>query len=209
MGIKINKNDVLKIVIDAAKLYKKNLCYHDILFVYKNRDEYNYMEATFKPENFLHITGLDYLSQSQSAKEFFSKCYKHRLRISEFEIKNSSYYYYKFDIMVSLMNIYKNAKMIGVYDYNRLNLKVDKLTGGIYGFMGFRLINNNKYCPVTIIKDDIRQNINHYDTIVAILKKHYKDFYYTNVTYCKKNISIDEVARSINLKSDIIRLENK
>lgn len=207
MGSKIDKNEILKIVTNAAKLYKDNLCYNDVLFVYKSGDEFNYIETTFKPENFLHLTGLEYLSQSQSAKEFFRKCYKHRIRISEFKIKNGSYYYYKFDIMVSLMNIHKNAKMIGVYNNNRFNLKVDKLTGGIYGFMGFKLINNNKYCPVTIIKDDIRQNVNHYDAIVAILKKHYKDVYYTNVTYFKKNLSIDEVVRSINLKNDIIRLE--
>ena len=106
------------------------------------------------------------------------------------------------------MNIYKNARMIGDYNDNRVNLSVDKLTGGTCGFMGIKLINSYKYCPVSIIKDDIRHNVNHYNSIIAILKKHYMDAYYTDVTYCKKLISIDEVVRNINLKNDIIRLNS-
>lgn len=208
MGSKIDKNEILKIVTDAAKLYKSNLCYNDVLFVYKTGDEYSYIEVTFKPENFLHLTGLNYLRHKHCAKDFLNKCCKNRIKIEEFEVKNGSYYYYKFDIIITLMNIYKNARMIGDYNDNRVNLSVDKLTGGTCGFMGIKLINNYKYCPAAIIKDDIRQNVNHYNSIIAILKKHYRDAYYTDVTYCKKLISIDEVVRNINLKNDIIRLKS-
>ena len=45
MGSKIDKNEILKIVTEAAKLYKSNLCYKDVLFVYKTGDEYSYIEV--------------------------------------------------------------------------------------------------------------------------------------------------------------------
>lgn len=59
-GGKYTKKDIIKILHQSAKKYQENLLNKKIIFIYKNKDNLDFIEALFKDSNFMHLTGIKY-----------------------------------------------------------------------------------------------------------------------------------------------------
>ncbi|MDR2570757.1 MAG: hypothetical protein LBD23_10755 [Oscillospiraceae bacterium] len=53
-----SKDEILRIVVDCALLYEKNLAYKSVLFVTDSIENNSGFEALFMPQNFKHLTGV-------------------------------------------------------------------------------------------------------------------------------------------------------
>lgn len=55
----LTKEEAIKIVISCAKEYFNNLCYKDFLFIVGKPEAPECLGITFRPNNFMHLTGLE------------------------------------------------------------------------------------------------------------------------------------------------------
>lgn len=56
---RLSKEDIIKVVVESARLYKKNLQDKTFLFVLMDkRKNISFEEVSFYKNNFLHLTGL-------------------------------------------------------------------------------------------------------------------------------------------------------
>ncbi len=65
----MNKKEALRIISECAKLYEELLLNKKILIVYGQNPKTEYIEVVFKEENFLHLTGIEKLTNI-NAKQF-------------------------------------------------------------------------------------------------------------------------------------------
>lgn len=82
-----------------------------------------------------------------------------------------------------------SAKMIGTYKGGRIRLMTNKLAGGITGSMGF-INNGGRYYPNTVLKGDIRDNIDRPRRVLAIFRKRIDAEKYEECTYLAKKVNL-------------------
>lgn len=90
--------------------------------------------------------------------------------------------------------------MIGEFSENRVNLRTDKVVGGVNSYMGFMRIDGN-FIPNTIIKGNIKFDTYSTSRVLAILSKNLDEPQYNQIKYIAKGIDINRMLET--LKSNI------
>lgn len=93
-----------------------------------------------------------------------------------------------------LMNIHKNAKIIGDYDKNKIYLHSNKIIGNINSCLGF-IKKDNYYICNTSLKEDIRKITYNHRKIICILSKKIQEEKYNEITYLNKKY-ISDICKS-------------
>lgn len=187
------KNEALSILSKAAKLYHENLEGKDLLIVSKNGKNVEMYEVAFLNTNFQHFTGTT--SSNLSASDFYDAALNGQLSISDFKFKNDDLTSMKIDILDKAVTFQNTAKMIGIYNGLRKELRADIGAGNIQYVMTFRFDEskgNDWLYPVGVQEEDIR-DVTTKSPIIAIFRKNNNDKMYDEITYKSKNISIDKL----------------
>lgn len=190
--MKRDKINDLNIIKQAAKLYEQNLLNKNILFIYLINNKIEYFEATFLEEHFKHLTGVH---TNLNAYQFFYKAKNNRLKVSEFDYKNSTTVL-KLDNLIKSMSLSSYAKMIGEFKHNKVYLSIEKIAGNnnlIIGFDEGEKIN----FPKTLLKGDIRDYSKEKPCrVIAIMSKNTKENLYNEFSYISKNITINRIIKN-------------
>lgn len=190
--MKRDKINDLNIIKQAAKLYEQNLLNKNILFIYLRNNKIEYFEATFLEEHFKHLTGVH---TNLNAYQFFYKAKNNRLKVSEFDYKNSTTVL-KLDNLIKSMLLSSYAKMIGEFKHNKVYLSIEKIAGNnnlIIGFDEGEKIN----FPKTLLKGDIRDYSKEKPCrVIAIMSKNTKENLYNEFSYISKNITINRIIKN-------------
>ena len=120
---KFTKDEAIKIVVQCAQAYQKELDGKSLLFLCTDKHKRVFpFEFSFYGNNYLHLTGLktpkgaDGESAGLFANNFYQKCLDHKLSPADFEFSEDGTTHMKLEVLPTV--IFKNlqAKMIG--DYN-------------------------------------------------------------------------------------------
>ena len=160
-----------------------------------------YYEASFSGSNFLHLTGI---YSKLSAIDFYDAAISQKLIENDLIFKNDILTSMKLDIISEAVDITKTAKMIGIYNGPRVSLYADVGAGNVRYVMTFRENKNRNTLlyPLGIQKEDVR-DVTAQSPIYAILNKKASDKYYKEITYKSKNININKLSVSKELKNVI------
>lgn len=190
----MDKKIALKIILEASKEYKTNLENHNLLFVYGDIKDPQYIETSFLRRNFLHLTGAD---TSMHANQFYEKALNMKLTENNFEMRTDGTTELKLSILSQIMFIEENARMIGNYNNIKWELKTDKLVGNIRACIGFKKLKDQKYyIPNTLLKEDTRSVTSYpQERILAVFKKHIHDSYYQENSYIAKGIELEDILK--------------
>jgi hypothetical protein len=183
-------NEAIRTIHDCAVLYKENLSNKNVLFVTVADSKISHFETLFRPENYLHLTGVD---TNLDAKLFFKSALNRKISPSQISLKINGYSSMKLEILPRLMSIHTTARMVGDYNNSRPLLVADKFAGTVAMTMGFEYAGGH-YVPNTAMKMDIR-DITLKATrrkIVAIFVKPRNNAFYTHLTYIAKGMMIDD-----------------
>lgn len=190
---KYTKKDIIKILHQSAKKYQENLLNKKIIFIFKNKDNLDYIEILFKDSNFMHLTGIKY---KKGANQFFIDCIQSKIKSNDIEIKNEIFTFLKLQILENAMSINKSAKRIGIYNNGKTNIKIEKVIGNTHYCLGFSNLNNNRneikyYYPKTLFQDNLKNNVLEEYKIVAILSKNKNDKLYNEITYLSRSATLE------------------
>jgi hypothetical protein len=189
----MKKEDGLKVILQSAKSYCSNLENQNVLFVFNNKlKETQQFEVAFFPRNFLHLTGVELAKTIGSSVDFYNLCLKNKLGINDFNIPKDGTSEMKLSILPQLVKIHKTARMIGIYNNFKANLKTEKLTGTVTASLGF-VREENYYVPNTALKEDIRNVTNQPQQIIAIFTKEIRQEKYNCLSYLQKSIKPREL----------------
>jgi len=205
--------EILKVILECAKLYQTYLVDKDVLFIYKIKvtNRYEHLEASFKPHNFFHLTGIEN-PNNISALSFYDRCISNTLK--EADIQKDRYTDLKLSVLPELMQIHRNANMLGPSS-GSTNCKVytEKFAGNTRGCLGFKAETDNPNCiiPSTALREDVRTITNPTNQIMAIYYKHYESKLYKNISYTAKQLSKTPPTqitwnKEINAKIDTVNL---
>ena len=160
------------------------------LFVTAGESKADYFEALFRPENFLHLTGV---KTNLEASLFLYTAISRKLSPSSiaFDFKGTARI--KLEILPRLMSIHILARMVGDYDNTKPLLIADKFAGTVTMAMGFANI-NGLYIPNTALKLDVRDiTLNATRRkVAAVFVKPRGDDLYKRLTYIAKGMNIDD-----------------
>jgi len=185
----MSKSEALRIIHNSAVAYKENLVNRNVMFITVNNSKPEIFEASFLPRNFLHLTGV--LTKLNSTT-FYSLALRDRLNERDIEFTDDGTTAKKLDVLRSLMNIHKTARMVGDYDHSQRLLVTDKLAGTITSAMGFRK-DGDFYMPNTALKTDVRTvSKKPVQRIAATFIKNIQDDKYTDLTYLAKGFKIED-----------------
>lgn len=195
----MTKQEALNIVLNCSKIYHKNLENKNVIFIYqKEYNEYDYIEINFFPHNFLHLTGLILIkNRIKSSVDFYNLCLRNNLSTADFKFKSNGTTPKKLEILPSIMQIDKKARIIGDYNSQKIYLSTEKLVGNINMCLGF-IKENNYYIANTALKGDIRNIVEEQGRILLVLKKNIKDKKYSEIVYKSKNIDNTKINEIIN-----------
>lgn len=208
----MEKHEIIKWAIENAKKYKNNLENKNIMFIYENKKtkKLEYIETSYKPYNYLHLTGLEYKIKSnetkyQKAVEFYKLATIGKLNIRNITIKKREIVELKMKAMNTLMNIDKSAKMIGNYNNNiKDTLYTEKISGTVHYCLGFVKSRKEKYyIPNTALSQNILDITDVANKIIAILKKPEIKEKYSEVTYLAKETSIQKILENSEISNKI------
>lgn len=196
-------------VLKCADIYRDELLDTNIMFIYENRmtRKIEYIESTFLAGNFKHLTGIIYpkqdLPNSEDDKKgqavhFFNLAVNKRLNIDDCKYKNDGTTPLKLQILISIMNIKKNARMIGDYNSSRLHIMADKMCGSVAATLALTHDKEYGLCPSSTIKDDIRNLVSQYHPIVAIFQKPITQVLYENPSYISKKFDKGRMPKDLN-----------
>ena len=202
----MTKQRAIRIIVNAAKLYKENLENQKILFLYGIPSEVKKQiiqgeklsaiksyEVAFNKCNFLHLTGVRLRKNNiKSSYHFYQKCIDNRLMEDDFEFAKDGSTRQKLDILEDIMKIKKNANMIGEFTDCGIKLYTEKVTGGTYGCVGFvKDIRTGLNVPNTVLNKDIRDITKKpCEKVYAILSKQHRDSKYYLIEKLDKSIDI-------------------
>lgn len=166
-----NKNEILKQIVLAAKVYDKELCDKELLILYKeSKKDIGFCTVEFLPGNFQYFTGT---KSHVSPVRFYKMALNGKLAIKDFELKYDQYTISKkMSIISSVMNLPNNAKIIGAYQGATKCLQADWGAGNINYVLTLRNDENNyqKYVPLGINMENA-QEVTSNKAIIAILRK--------------------------------------
>jgi len=166
----VDKKDAIRILTKCAKIYHENLEDQKVLFLYgvpaeiKKQIERGEVlqlkayEVVFHRQNYLHLTGVKVNDKSiKSSIHFYEKCLKSRLTENDFSFASDGSTKQKLEILENLIQIKKNATMLGDFSDRGIKLYTEKVAGNVCGCMGFV---QDKYTkqnvPNSLLKKDIR-----------------------------------------------------
>jgi len=109
----------------------------------------------------------------------------------------------KISVLPILMNINKNAKMLGDYVQDKVYLHSDKIIGNINSCLGF-VKKDNYYICNTSLKEDIRKIVFNHKKIICILSKKIQERKYNEITYINKKY-INEIYTSKDILDKITK----
>ncbi|MCM1253449.1 MAG: PBECR4 domain-containing protein [Clostridium sp.] len=203
----MDKRRAIQIITRAAVLYHANLEDQKVIFLYGvpaavrkalqaekgNLLSIKSYEVAFHRYNFLHLTGVRLNSSDVvSTIHFYEKCLANRLMPENFSFAKDGSTVQKLDILEIMMEIKKNATMIGDFTNRGPKLFTEKAAGSICGCIGFVKDRNTKLnVPNTLLKKDIRDVIaSPVQKVYAILSKSYMAERYSFLEKVDKEINI-------------------
>lgn len=203
----MDKVRAIKIMTNAAKLYKMHLEDKKVLFLYatpsninkqlqiKNKilDAMQGYEVAFHRGNFLHLTGVKRnTAQIHSSIHFYETCLNNRLSENDFSFSEDGSTVQKLDILENMMGIKQCATMIGDFADKGPLLVSEKVAGNIRGCIGFVKDRYTKLnVPNTLLQKDIRDiTMKPLQKIYAILSKGYTEEKYSKLEKIDKSIQI-------------------
>lgn len=190
--MKDTKKKILSTIINCAKEYKKELLDKNLLFVCMDKHKKIFtIEVLFNDENYLHLTGCK-TPPTISAKDFFSKCISHRLKMDDFEISDDSTIKLKMEVLPLLINKNLSANMAGNFEGNNVKLYTEKLIGGVKACIGF-VKTKGGYVPNTVLNTDMRIYVKTPLRIIATYRKNKAYFKYNEMVYKAKNVEWDKI----------------
>jgi hypothetical protein len=190
---KMDKRKALSIIFHCATAYRNNLEGKNVLFAFGGGGKCSFFETAFPSYNFQHLTGVD---SDLTASQFYNAGIDRRLTLEQFSFSRNGTTPLKLEVLQHLMEIYKNARMVGDYNNERAYLYTEKIVGGVTANLGFvkdaNYPESGFYVPNTTIKDDIRNlSLQPVRRVLAILVKKASDPKYPLFTYLAKGISLD------------------
>lgn len=207
----IDKKDYA-ILLKCAEIYRNELLNTNLLFIYINRitKKYEYIETTYLDRNFKHLTGIQYLNKNKniadnsldSATHFFNLAVCKRLDIKKCYYKFDGTTKLKLQILPMVMNVKKNARMIGDYNEGRMHIMADKMCGT--NSMTLAFINDRVYgyCPSSSLCEDIRKMVTQYHSISAIFQKNMDVEKYDRLCFKNKIFDFSDLPQNIKSKID-------
>jgi hypothetical protein len=184
----MKKEEALKILLQSAECYEKNLRGKNLLFIFENKDkDSEWYEAVFEGSNFLHLTGVVVDKSIISARMFYEQCLAKRLSTADFELSLDGTTELKLDVLPQLVSKNLSARMIGEFSSNRVKLYTERLAGNVYGCMGFvKDVYGRKNVPNTVLKQDIRDVTARANRILLTYRKEKEAAQYTEIVYSTK-----------------------
>ena len=203
----MEKSHCIRILTEAAKIYKTNLENKNFIFLYMNENNIEYIETMFLKRNFHHLTGVVITNLNiQGVIHFYDICIEKKLTVNDFELAMDHTTELKMQVLLHLMAIHKHSKIIG--DYNGDRACTEIVVGGISSVLGFVMdTETNYYMPNTSRKDDIRNISSEQKNIFAILEKGIEEDKYRRICSLKKSMSIEEFRIKVR-NITLIDLEN-
>jgi hypothetical protein len=192
-AVEMDKHEALSIIFHCATAYRDNLEGKNVLFAFGGNGNCSFFETAFPAYNFQHLTGVN---SSLTASQFHDASIDRRLTLEQFSFSDNGTTPLKLEILPNLMEIYKNARMVGDYNNVRAYLYTEKIAGGVTANLGFVKDENYPesgfYVPNTTIKDDIRNmTLKPVQRVLAILLKKTSDSKYPLLSYLAKGISLN------------------
>lgn len=197
----MNKKRAIEIIFQAAAIYQNVFSEKNFLIIYGKEAKPEFIETKSLPRNFLHLTGMK-LNESipgNTAERFLEKALTHKLSENDFEFKDGSTEQ-KLKVLIQTLNIKSNARMIGDFSGNRVNLKTDKVAGGTNSFLGFLKVGES-YVPNTVMEGDIRKDMYFPSRVLGVLSKRIHEQTYNERIYFAKKIDVDKLIQK--MRNDI------
>lgn len=201
----MNKQQAIHIITQAAKVYDTMYNSKNLLFVVGAPNSPNIIETAATAENFLHLTGvkLNTSIKDNVPLTFFENARDNKLKEVEFDFKNGTTEQ-KLKVLLQTLNISSNAKMVGDYINGRVNLKTEKIAGGVNSFLGF-IKTGRYYTPNTVIADDVRKNTGSVQRVLAVLSKGINEPEYNSIITVAKKIEIKPLLAKL---SQSVKIDN-
>lgn len=192
---KLSKEYVIKIVIECARMYEKNLMDRTLLFILMDKHKnISSAEVSFCRNNFLHLTGLKIDKRKMSADQFFSLCVDGRLSARDFQFSEEGTTVLKLQVLPLLLAKNLNANSFGDFGGNGIRLYTEKLAGGIKGCIGFvKAEETSEWVPNTLLNEDIRKLSKNRKQVIATYRKYRTEDKYTEIVYRAKKIEWERV----------------
>lgn len=192
---RLSKEDIIKVVVESARLYKKNLQDKTLLFVLMDkRKNISFEEVSFRKNNFLHLTGLKINKKDLSAEQFFNFCIDGRLSGKDFSVPEGGTTVLKLQILPYLLTKNLNANSFGDFGGNGFRLYTEKLAGGVKGCIGFvKAEETLEWVPNTLLNEDIRKISKNGKRVIATYRKQREEEKYTEMVYCAKKIDWEQL----------------
>jgi hypothetical protein len=169
-----------------------------------------FLKRPFPSHNFQHLTGVH---SNLTASQFYNASIDRRLTLEQFAFSDNGTTPLKLEILPNLMEIYKNARMVGDYDNSRAYLYAEKIAGGVTANLGFvkdaNYPKSGFYVPNTVIKDDIRSiTLAPVQWMLAIWLKKASDSKYPLLTYLARGISLNMPALQEILREKVVPMDS-
>lgn len=189
----MDDTEVLKIILESAKLYRDNLVDKNLIIISYNAKTktYNSIETLFLKRNFLHLTGVKLVTKEITelgnrriggAVDFYNLCLKNELKITDFIQADDGTTSLKMKVLPLLMTLRGN--LMGDFNYSKNRLVTEKIVGNLRGCMGF-VKEGAYYLPNTVLQDDIRDVTYQANSIVCIIEKERRENNYELLRYVK------------------------
>jgi len=186
----MKKSEALKIIVECAKLYSRNLVNQNLLFVCDGAEGISSIETVFLPQNFMHLTGVAIRDKSQSSVTFYNACVNGKLTPALFEMNRDGTTRMKLSVLPQIMNIHKIARMMGDFSENKMRLHTEKIVGNVHACIGFVHAPRHKgfFVPNTVLREDIRDVVEKPTRkIIAVFRKPVNADEYVDCTYRTKD----------------------
>jgi len=188
----MTKEEALNIILRCAEQYKNNLVNRNLLFIcIDSALKVHSFEVVFAGSNFLHMTGVKFLSKPViSPNAFYSRCIDKRLSVKDFDMDGQGHTEQKLMVLSQLVKANLSANAIGDYNSARPFLATDKLAGGVKCCMGFVADGKRTpfFVPNSVLNEDIRKLSNNRLRIAATYRKKVTDTDYREIVFRAKNI---------------------
>ena len=101
----MKKEQAIKIITDAAKVYRENLENKNLLFIFGTEKSPEFFEASFLPRNFMHLTGVK-ISENRifGSVDFYERCLRGKLSPSDFSFADNGTTAMKLSIRIFMKN---------------------------------------------------------------------------------------------------------
>ncbi|MCD8158556.1 MAG: PBECR4 domain-containing protein [Clostridiales bacterium] len=183
------KQEAAQIIVNGAKLFKKNLCDNDLLFIGIRNFDINCYKVGFRSWCYLHFTGV---STSLKAQKFYEKAINNTLSADEFEFVNKFTTFKKLSVLTQAMSIQYQATSIGSFTNQGIFIKADVGVGNTTYAMTMGQTKSSNYYPIGLLQGDIRKFIYGRNEIVTVLSKSYREKKFNNITYKSKSVNVEK-----------------